>query len=136
VHRFQGIFDGPNPAAFFILTYIGALVWYIWRRPHYHFISGIWILILLGLVFLTYSRSALVGVVGSCGLLFLFHLRTIFRRYIRQAIAILLGVIVLGGLFFLRYEEKIQSIVLRAGSTQGHYDRVKIGLKRFLSEPL
>jgi hypothetical protein len=66
VKRFQGIFDGPNPAAYFILVYIGLLVHYFRTKKAYHFLIGIWILVLLGLIFLTYSRSSLIGLAVGC----------------------------------------------------------------------
>lgn len=47
VKRFQGIFDGPNPAAYFILVYIGLLVHFFRTKKKYHFLIGLWIIVLL-----------------------------------------------------------------------------------------
>ena len=41
VKRFQGIFDGPNPAAYFLLIYTGLLFHYFRTKKPYHFLLGI-----------------------------------------------------------------------------------------------
>ncbi len=47
VRRFQGIFDGPNPAGFFIIFYLGVLATYFKSAKKYYFLLGIWGCILM-----------------------------------------------------------------------------------------
>ncbi|MDD2891450.1 MAG: O-antigen ligase family protein [Candidatus Gracilibacteria bacterium] len=136
VRRFQGIFDGPNPAAYFIIVYLGLLAHYFRTKKAYHFLVGIWSIILLGLVFLTYSRSALIGIVLGCVTLVIFSLGTIWRKYKKESIYIVLLLAVLLGLFYLRYEGTIDRIILRSGSSQGHFDRAMTGIERFQEHPM
>lgn len=136
VKRFQGIFDGPNPAAYFLLVYAGLLFHYFRTKKEYHFLLGLWTIILLGLVFLTYSRSALIGIVFGCLALVVFSLRTIWRKYKKESVTVILFLVILSGLFYLRYEGTIDRIILRSGSSQGHFDRAMTGLKRFREHPM
>ena len=136
VKRFQGIFDGPNPAAYFIIVYLGLLVHYFRTKKEYHFLIGIWSIVLLGLVFLTYSRSALIGIVLGCLALVVFSLGTIWRKYKKESLFVVLFFFVLSGLFYLRYEGTIDRIILRSGSSQGHFDRAMTGIERFREHPM
>jgi O-antigen ligase len=43
---------------------------------------------------------------------------------------------ILSGLFYLRYEGTIDRIILRSGSSQGHFDRAMTGLERFQERPM
>ncbi len=131
VRRFQGIFDGPNPAAYFILIYIGLLVHYFRAKKEYHFLIGLWVLVLLGLIFLTYSRSALIGLVFGLAAVVLFSIRTIWRHHRKDAMITIVILAILSGGFYLKYEGTISKIITREGSSKGHYDRAITGLKRF-----
>lgn len=134
--RFQGIFDGPNPAAYFILVYIGLLVHFFRTKKEYHFLIGLWIIVLLGLIFLTYSRSSLIGLVVGCLALVVFSLGTIWRKYKKESVYIVLFLALLSGFFYLRYEGTIDKIILRSGSSQGHFDRAMTGIERFREHPM
>ena len=89
IRRFQGIMDGPNAAAFFILVYLGILIHYFRTKRDYFFLVAVWSSILIGLIYLTYCRSALVGGIVAIGCMLLIHARIIWR-YIKQ---ILIGII-------------------------------------------
>lgn len=136
VKRFQGIFDGPNPAAYFIIVYVGLLVHYFRTKKAYHFLVGLWAIVLLGLVFLTYSRSALIGIVLGSLALIVFSLGTIWRKYKKESVYVVVLLAILSGLFYLRYEGTIDRIILRSGSSQGHFDRAMTGLERFQEHPM
>ena len=136
VRRFQGIFDGPNPAAYFILVYLGLFLHFIRTKKEYHFLAGMWILVLLGLIFLTYSRSSIVGMIIGLGVLTLLSIGTIIRKHKKAA---LISVVILGllsGVFYLKYADTMDRIILREGSSKGHFDRAITGLKRFKAHPL
>ena len=61
VQRFQGILDGPNSMGAFLIVYSGMLAYYTRQKRDWHFIVGGFLLLFLGLVFLTYGRAALIG---------------------------------------------------------------------------
>ena len=43
---------------------------------------------------------------------------------------------ILSGLFYLRYEGTMDQILLRSGSSTGHYNRAMTGIQRFLEHPM
>lgn len=134
--RFQGIFDGPNPAAYFILVYIGILVHFFRSKKEYHYLIGLWIIVLLGLIFLTYSRSSLIGLVIGCLALVVFSLKTIWQKHKKESLYVVLFLAILSGLFYLRYEGTIDQIIMRTGSSKGHFDRAMTGIERFREHPM
>ena len=93
-------------------------------------------MVLLGLIFLTYSRSSLVGLAVAVALLILLSLRTILRKHKKSAIIALIGFSLVGGLFYLKYEATFDRIILREGSSKGHFERAITGLKRFRDHPM
>lgn len=64
------------------------------------------------------------------------NIRVIVVKHWRQAL-IFLGIIALFcGLVFLKYGENVKAIVLRGGSSKGHYERMLNGIERFRERPL
>lgn len=136
VRRFQGIFDGPNPAAFFLIVYGGLFAHYFRTRKDDAFFVGTVLSILLFLVLYTYSRSSLVGLVMGIGLAALFSAKTIWTKH-RKSLAIAIPLLaVLMGAFYLRFENTIGRIVLREGSSNGHFERMYLGVERFRASPV
>jgi hypothetical protein len=136
VRRFQGIFDGPNPAGFFILLYFWILATYFRSAKKYYYLLSIATIILTVTLFYTYSRSALIGLVGGVGSLFLLHIWYIWKKHRVFVLWLIPGFILIWGLFYLKFEGTINQIVFREGSTKGHFDRAVVGLKRFAENPL
>lgn len=68
VRRLQGIFDGPNTMGAYILIYMGILAYYFRNKKNWYFVIGCVLCVgVLGLYY-TYSRSALLGLVGGVGI--------------------------------------------------------------------
>jgi hypothetical protein len=60
VRRFQGILDGPNTMGAFLLIYLGMFLYYFRFQKDWYFVIGSVSFIFVGLIILTYSRSALL----------------------------------------------------------------------------
>jgi hypothetical protein len=57
VVRFQGMLEGPNQMAFFLLTYLGTYIALLYRFKKYRFINSVVLFFLIFLLAQTYSRS-------------------------------------------------------------------------------
>lgn len=69
VVRFQGMLEGPNQMAFFLLVYMGTYLTLFFRYKKYRFINSVITLLLVFLLTQTYSRSGLLGLVVGSGFL-------------------------------------------------------------------
>jgi O-antigen ligase len=136
VRRFQGIFDGPNQAAYFLLGYLGVIL-HIWNsKKDWHWLLYTSVFVIFGLIFMTYCRSALLGVIGGGAVVIGLNIVTIIKKHMKSAL-VFLGIIVLfSGLVYLKYGEGVKAIVLRGGSSKGHYERMLNGIERFKEKPL
>jgi hypothetical protein len=136
IRRFQGIFDGPNSAAYFLILHIGLILYYFRTKREYWGILALWLFGVFGLLLLTYTRSALVGVALATGFTVLLCLPVILRRY-KLAFFSFVAVcaLVIGG-FYLRYSDSLQTIFLREGSSKGHFERMTMGIDQFLEHPM
>lgn len=136
VRRFQWIFDGPNPAGFFILLYLWVLASYFRSAKKYYYLLSLFAFVLLVALFYTYSRSSVIWLVWGIGAILLFQLSFLWKKHRILLLSILPVLLLTSGLFYLKFENTIHQILLREGSTKGHFDRSVIGLKRFMAAPL
>jgi hypothetical protein len=136
VRRFQGIFDGPNPAAFFLLAYLGVLFHFFRRRKDEMFAISLWALVVFVLVLYTYSRSALVGIALGVGVMLAVSAKAIWNKH-RKAVFVAIPVVALFCLaFYVKFEGSMDRIVLREGSSKGHFHRMATGFERFREHPV
>ncbi len=136
VRRFQGIFDGPNQAATFLLGYAAAWVAWAFPRPERREWGVLGLAFLSGLLALTYTRSAMAAFALAGGVLVLWNARTLWRKHRKAALGGLAALAVVGGLFYLRYEDRLGETFKRAGSTAGHFERMEIGLSQWKASPV
>ncbi len=136
VRRFQGIFDGPNPAGFFILLYFGVLATYFRDAKKYYFLLGLWGSLLTGVLIYTYSRSALLGFFSGLFLVVMYYLPTIWRKHKKAMFWSIPFFVLFLGLFALKFEPAISNIILREGSTKWHFERAVTGIERAILKPL
>ena len=61
VIRFQGVLEGPNQMAFFLLVYMGVYASIFFRLKKYRFMNVMVFALILFLLMLTYSRSGYTG---------------------------------------------------------------------------
>lgn len=136
VRRFQWIFDWPNQAAFFLITFAGIFYHYLRWKKEYSLYLWLVIVIVLWLVFMTYSRSSLLWIIWSLSLIFILNIGKIFRKYIKQFLSILLFIFLLWWVFYIRYSWHMQDIILRSWSSKWHSERMIIWFNQFKSNPL
>lgn len=145
VVRFQGVLEGPNQMAFFLIVYMATYATALMRFARYRVINTVVLILLLFLFLETYSRSAYIGIVVGAfvtmgaslvALLksdkYLDILKSLLKKILLPGI--ILVVIFLGVLF--QFRGQFYDIFNRHGSTSGHYERMMIGLTRFASHPL
>ncbi|MBP8016756.1 O-antigen ligase family protein, partial [Candidatus Gracilibacteria bacterium] len=136
IRRFQGIFDGPNQTAFFLITYLGLFIHYLKNKKDVEIYIFLGIFFILGLILLTYSRSSIVGLGGAIFVVFILNIKKIFIKYKFALVCFLIFIFLLGGAFFIKYGNTTENIILRLGSSKGHFERMIIGFDRFKSNPL
>jgi len=134
IKRFSWIFDWPNQMAFFLILYTSILLHYVKKKFEYHIV--LILIVLFWLIIMTYSRSALLWIFSGLWLLFLLNIKQIYKNYRKQFLSWIALFIVLSWTLLFIYNDKVENIFLRSSSTTGHFDRMEIGINRFLSEPL
>ena len=134
IRRFQGILDSPLAMWYFLLLFTG-LYSYL-NRNKIDFAFLLWIWVLFTLIFLTYSRAAMLWVVLALSILFVFSFKHIFKHYkilfVYGSISLIL---VFVWLWFI-FQDKIHNVFFRDGSTAGHFTRMEIWMDRFLEKPM
>ncbi|GAB0175059.1 MAG: hypothetical protein HHAS10_09380 [Candidatus Altimarinota bacterium] len=135
VRRFQGLLDGPNTMGAYLLVFTGMLTYYFRHYKKWHFFIGCIVLGIFILVIYTYSRSALLGFLSGVGIVILFLLPKIYKNYRVEFLSSVFILLMLVGGIFVQYSGTMKAIVGRAGSTNGHIERMKIGIERFVEKP-
>ncbi|MCP4522798.1 MAG: O-antigen ligase family protein [Candidatus Gracilibacteria bacterium] len=134
IKRFQGLLEGPNAMGYFLIVY-AALILHL-QKVKLQFHNVLFVFFILWLVLLTYSRSAMLGIGVAGASLFLFHIKYIYRNVKKYILPLLLTLsIVIGSIGFI-FQEKIYNVVVRPGSTTGHFERMEVGIQRFLEQPM
>ncbi len=142
--RFQGLLEGPNQMAFFLLVYMGTYLSLFSRFRKYRFINTVIILLLLFLLTQTYSRSGLLGMMLGTIILITYHISAKIRRgHFRlrhinwKKLSTTVVLVLLGWtLAVFQFGPKFTEIITRKWSTSAHFERMYIGYIRFLEQPL
>ncbi len=135
VRRFQWILDGPNTMGAFLLIYIGVFLYYFRNKKDWYFVLGAVTLFFFLLVFYTYSRSALLGLIAWVWFVILFSLWYIYRNYRKQLIILSLVFVLTLWALLVPLSGILKAIIERWWSTDGHAERMRIGIERFLDHP-
>jgi hypothetical protein len=133
IKRFSWILESPNSMWFFLILY-SFLFLYLQKKKNefYVYLLGIFLFILL---FITYSRSALLGIIWASGILILVNLKYLFKFHKKIILSILIIFLLFSGIAWILLKENIKNIVLRGSSTSGHFIRMEIWVNRFLEKP-
>ncbi len=120
----------------FLILFSGIFAYFLRFRREWYFVIAIILMGLLGLVLYTYSRSALIGLIFAYVIVLVMTLSSLWRLYRGQLIAVLVILTLLGGSVAVLFSGKAMAIIGRAGSTQGHSERMMVGINRAIEHPL
>lgn len=133
IKRFSGIFDSPNTMAFFLIMFSSFYLFFQKNKQEFYVYLSMWVLGVL--VFLTYSRSAILGIVLATWILFLSNIKYLYKHYKKALIALIITWTLTTWIWWFILQDNVKNIVLRTSSTKGHFDRMEIGIDRFLEKP-
>ncbi len=142
--RFQGMLEGPNQMAFFLLVYMGTYISLFSRFRKYRFINTVIMLLLVFLMSQTYSRSGLLGMLVGSVILIMYSLSDKIRRGHFRARHInwkkfsttIVLVLIAWTLAVFQFGPKFTEVITRKWSTSAHFERMYIGYLRFREQPL
>jgi hypothetical protein len=135
VRRFQWLLDGPNTMGAFLIIVSGIFAYFVRFRRDWYFVISIILLGLFGMVFYTYSRSALIGMVFAYVIVVVMSLRSLWHLYRMQLISVFLILGLFASMIGILYYDKALAIVGRAWSTQWHMERMMIWVHRVMEHP-
>lgn len=136
VRRFQWILDGPNTMWAFLIFLSGIFAYYFRSFKDWYFVNGVIFLGFFVMIIYTYSRSALLGMILAILVVLLWSIGFIFKKYKKEFWVLSVVVIVLSSLLIVQYSGRLDAIIWRAWSTQGHMERMTTWVERFVSAPL
>ena len=143
VIRFQGMLEGPNQMAFFLLVYMGVYASQFIRLKKYRFMNVMVFALLLFFLMLTYSRSGYIGAMVAGVIMYsLSFLQTWKRKKIRfsfsfkKIISTCIAGAIIAFILVFQFGTHPGEIFGRHASTSGHFERMDIGLLRFYEAPL
>jgi O-Antigen ligase len=136
VRRFQWLLDGPNTMGAFLIIFSGIFAYFTRLYHRWHFVIGCILLGLVGMILYTYSRSALIGIIGAYMIVLVMSLSVLWRLYRGQLIAVFMILALLVGSIAVVFSGRAMAIIGRAGSTSGHSERMITGIHRTLEHPL
>ena len=136
VRRFQWLLDGPNTMWAFLLMYVGVFIYFLRNKKDWYFLLWMVVIGFVVLIVYTYSRSALLGFIWWIGIIILFLLPNIYKKYRLQFFSILILSLILIWAIFFQYSGNMKALIQRWWSTNGHLERMKTGIERFIEYPL
>lgn len=131
--RFQWILDWPNMMWFFLILYSGIFVFL--QKNKKEFYVFLVLAFLAVLLYITFSRSAILWVLAWVWILFLINLKTIFQKHKKVFLTITAISSVFIILILSIFLNPIKNIVLRESSTEWHFSRMIIWIERFIQKP-
>ena len=134
IRRFQWLLDSPLAMGYFLIFFSWLFLHATKRNTDFSVL--LWISILFSLVFLTYSRAAMLWIIFSWLILFLLNSKYIFNNFKKILIFSILSWIILIWAFWYVFQDKLHNVFFREGSTNGHITRMATWIDRFSSKPL
>ena len=129
IKRFQGLLEWPNAMWYFLIVYSGLFLHVQKKKLQFH--NVLFLILMLWLVLITYSRSALLWIWVAWASVFLVNIKYIYYSVKKYILPIsLIFIIIFGSIAYL-FQEKIYHAIIRPGSTKWHFERMEIWINRF-----
>ena len=133
IRRFQWILDSPLAMGYYLILFLWVFLQI--NKKNIDFSVIFWTLFLFSLIFITYSRAAMLWVIISWFILFLLNFKNILKHFKKVFIvSSILGIIIISGLSYV-FQDKINNVFLREWSTNWHTTRMITWFNRFLEKP-
>lgn len=134
IKRFQWILDWPNMMWFFLIVYSGFFLFL--QKNKKEFYVFLFLAFNLFLLYLTFSRSAILWVLTWVWIIVLLNLKYFFTKYKKAFIWLSVWLSVFSILAISLFYSQLRNIILRESSTEWHFSRMKIWIERFIEKPL
>lgn len=134
MRRFQWIFDWPNAMAYFLILFSGVYLYLQRKKNEYYVILSM--IILFWFLLMTFSRSAILGVLWAIGLIWVLNLNILFKKYKKTFLSLVIWWLVFLWSLGVIFSDQLVNIVIRPSSTTGHFDRMIMWIERFTEKPL
>ena len=134
IRRFQWILDWPNMMGFFLIIYSWFFVYL--KKDKKEFYVFLFLAFTSVLLYLTFSRSAILWVLTSVWVILLLNLKYFYKKYKKTFLAIIAILWVLWVVALSLFSNQLRNIVFRESSTEWHFSRMKIWIERFIKKPL
>ena len=118
---------------FFLILYSGIFLFL--QKNKKEFYVFLVLAFLAVLLYITFSRSAILWVLAWVWILFLVNLKTIFQKHKKVFLTITAISSVFIILILSIFLNPIKNIVLRESSTEWHFSRMIIWIERFIQKP-
>jgi hypothetical protein len=134
IRRFQWILDSPLAMWYFLLlfTWLFASI----NKKYIDFSVVLWLSILFVLIFLTYSRAAMLWILIGGWILFILNFKYILKHFKKVLIFSLIWIILWVWTLLYVFQDKIHNVFFRDGSTSWHITRMITWVERFIEKPL
>lgn len=133
IRRFQWILDWPNMMGFFLILYAGFFT-YLQKNKKEFYVFLVLIFLAI-LVYLTYSRSAMLWVLAWTWVIILANLKNIFIKYKNIFIYVIIWFLIFFIPFWFLYSGIIKHMLIRESSTTWHFYRMQVWIERFIKKP-
>lgn len=134
MRRFQWILEWPNIMWFFLIVFSWFFVYL--QKNKKEFYVFLFLLIMWILLFLTFSRSAILWAISAFWIIFLVNLKYFFQKYKKAFVSVMCAWMIIIACSAYIFSEQLKNIVMRESSTEWHFSRMIVWIKRFKEKPL
>lgn len=133
IRRFQWILDWPNMMWFFLILY--AWIFTFLQKNKKEFYVFLFLAFIGILIYLTYSRSAMLWVIAWTWVIILANLKNIFLKHKKIILYSLIWFLIFFIPFWFMFSWMIKHMLIRESSTTWHFHRMQVWIERFLEKP-
>ena len=119
---------------FFLIVFSWFFVYL--QKNKKEFYVFLFLLIMWILLFLTFSRSAILWAISAFWIIFLVNLKYFFQKYKKAFVSLMCVWMIIIACSAYIFSEQLKNIVMRESSTEWHFSRMIVWIKRFKEKPL